>query len=87
MNIADQVREKIAELEASLSSNTPGIESLLKPIHIQLKKDPEIVTLLSEEECAALVTGLKEYTKIQITTKAITKKGGKSIKQMTLADL
>lgn len=87
MNLAEQVKEKLAEVEVCLTDRTPGLAGLLRTIHTQLKKDPEIVTLLSEEDCAILVNGLKEYTKTEISTRAVKKKGGKSLKQMTLADL
>ena len=36
MNIADQVREKLAEMEVALNSKTPNLPILLRTIHAQL---------------------------------------------------
>jgi len=80
MTPADQVREQLASLEEALNAKTPNLPTLLRVIHGQLKKDPEIVTLLSEEECATLVNGLKEHTKIQISVTAAKKGGGKKVR-------
>jgi len=87
MNIADQVRNSLLEMEEELNSLTPNLPNLLRTIHTQLKKDPEIVTILSEEECSILVRGLKEHTKIELATKAMKSKPRTSLKSTTLADL
>jgi len=87
MTPADQVREQLASLDEALNAKTPNLPALLRVIHGQLKKDSEIVTLLSEEECSVLVNGLKEHTKISISTTATKKVGGKSLKNTKLADL
>ena len=84
---AYQVQEKLASLEALLQSAAPGIATLLRDIHSTLKKDPEIVTLLSEEECAILVNGLKKQTQTEIATAAIKSPRKKAISKMTVADL
>jgi len=88
MNLADQVREKLLEMEVAINEHTPQLPTLLRTIHAQLKKDPEVVTLLSESECNILVEGLKEHTKIELAAK-ITKGGtrGKALKQTSLEDL
>jgi len=85
---AFEVQEKLAQLEQALLSGTPNMPTLLRDIHRTLKNDPDVVTILSEEECSILVRGLKKQTATVIATKAL-KKGGakKSAKQMTLADL
>jgi len=75
MTPAQQVQEQLANMEAQLKQATPNISTLLRTIHQQLTKDPEIVTLLSEEECQVLVNGLKEHTQIEISTVAAKKKG------------
>ncbi len=87
MNLAQQVQENLAQMEEALLSDTPNIATLLRTIHQQLKKDPEIVTILSEEECGILVSGLKEHTAIEISTKALKKTGTKSLKATTTDDL
>lgn len=87
LTIADQVREKLIELEAAINAHTPNLPSLLRTIHGQLKKDPEIVTLLSEEECSILVSGLKEHTQIELACKALKSAPRTSLKSTSLADL
>lgn len=87
MNIAEQVKEKLAELEQGLNKKLPGIDNLLRSIHVQLSKDPEVVTLLSEEECAILIAGLKNRTGVTIATAALAKPRNKALKYTTLDDL
>jgi len=84
---AYEVREKLAQLEAALLQATPEMPTLLRDIHRSLKADPDVVTILSEEECSILVRGLKKQTATEIATKATKKKGGKAMSKMTTADL
>lgn len=84
---AFEVREKLASLEQSLLDGTPNMATLLRDIHRTLKADPDVVTLLSEEDCSILVRGLKKQTATEIATTATKKKGGKSLKNMTVGDL
>lgn len=84
---AFEVREKLAQLEAGLLETTPNIAVLLRDIHRNLKADPDVVTLLTEEECSILVRGLKKQTSTSIATTAAKAKPKKSLKSMTLADL
>lgn len=86
MDNATQVREKLATLEANLNDQVPNLAVLLRDIHKQLKSDPEVVTLLSEEECSIFVRGLKKQTATEIAT-AAPKAKGKSVKNMTMEDL
>ncbi len=84
---AFEVREKLASLEAALLAGTPGMPTLLRDIHRSLKADPDVVTLLSEEECSILVRGLKKQTATEIATKAVKKGGSKAMSKMTVSDL
>lgn len=84
---AFETREKLAQLEEALIAKTPNMPTLLRDIHQTLKKDPDIVTILSEEECSVLVRGLKQQTKTEIATKAVKKGGTKAISKMTVNDL
>lgn len=68
---AYQIQEKLARLEAALLSKVPGLPSILREIHTTLKKDPDVVTLLSEAEVALIVRGLKKQTATEIATSAI----------------
>lgn len=88
MDQAFEVREKLASLQEALLAGTPTMPKLLQDIHRNLKKDPDIVTLLSDEECSILVRGLKKQTATEIATKIVKKKStGKAVKNMTAADL
>jgi hypothetical protein len=84
---AYEIREKLARLESSLKESTPGIATLLRDIHGQLKKDPDIVTLLSDEECNTLVQGLKKQTSTEIAVSALKGTRKKAISKMTVSDL
>jgi len=84
---AYEIKEKLAELEAALLASTPDMPLLLQRIHKQLKADPDLVTILSDEEAGILVRGLKKHTSTVITAAAVKAKPKKSLKQMTLADL
>ena len=81
------IKEKLVQLEEALLSSTPNMPVLLRDIHRELKADPDVVTLLSEEECSILVKGLKKQTSTEIATKAIKKTTKKSAKKITLDDL
>lgn len=83
---AFEVREKLAQLEDMLTKEVPNISTLLRDIHRTLKNDPDVVTLLSEEECSILVRGLKKQTNTNIATGAIAK-SKKPMSRMTVADL
>lgn len=85
---AFQIKEKLAQLEERLEANAPGLATLLRDIHQTLKKDPDVVTLLSEEECSVIVKGLKKQTATEIATSALKAKGGKkAMSKMTVNDL
>lgn len=88
-NQAYEIREKLAELEEALLSTTPNMATLLRDIHRSLKKDPDVVTLLSEEDCSILVRGLKKQTNVTIATSVVKKGAGtkKAISKLTVADL
>ena len=87
MTPAEQVKESIATLQSQLLSSHPQLPVLLSQIHKQLKADPELVTILSEEECGIIVSGLKKQTATEISTTALKKAGKKSLKSITLSDL
>ena len=84
---AFEVREKLAQLEAGLQEVVPNIATLLRDIHRNLKADPDLVTILTEEECSILVRGLKKQTNTSIATTAKKKAPKKALSKMTLADL
>ena len=81
------IQSKLVALEDSLLAGTPGMPTLLRDIHSTLAKDPAIVTLLSEEECATLVSGLKKQTGVEIATKLVKAKGKSKVSKASLAKL
>ena len=87
MNLQEQLKDKIAEIATTLETSAPGLPALLRTIHTQLKKDPELVTLLSDEDCSTLVNGLKAHTRIELACSAMKSKPKTSLKQTSIADL
>lgn len=88
MNSAEIIKEKLYQLESKLKENVPNIKELLRDIHTSLKKDPDVVTILSEEEVSMLVKGLVKQTQSTVIDKVLkTKKSKKELQQTTLEDL
>lgn len=84
---AFEIKEKLAQLENALLESLPTMPTLLRDIHRSLKNDPDTVTLLTEEECAILVSGLKKQTQTEIATKVIKAKPRKALSKLTVDDL
>lgn len=63
-----ELQEKVASLQTMLLSAHPEMPLLLRKIHTQLQSDPELVTLLSEEDIGTIVRGLSVQMKIEIST-------------------
>ncbi len=61
-----ELKEKVASLESMLLAAHPEMPLLLRKIHTQLQGDPELVTLLSEEEIGLIVRGLSTQMKVEI---------------------
>lgn len=60
-----EVQQNILSLQEALLSAHPEMPTLLRKIHTKLKADPAVVTLLSEEEIATVISGLKVQTNVQ----------------------
>lgn len=58
---------KVQELEAALIHTHPHMPVLLMKIHKQLSSDPELVSVLKEEEIGIIVSALKIQTKTELT--------------------
>ena len=84
--IDTNLQMKISSLQNAILSAHPTMPILLKEIHTILKNDPSNVTLLSEEDIAILVSGLKQQTKTEITASTMKKKSA-ALKNVSLADL
>lgn len=57
---------ELAELEQQLNDRVPDFRLTLRNIHQKLRKDPDIVTILSEEEIGLIVTGLATHANAEI---------------------
>lgn len=57
---------EMAELEAALDAEVPGFVSILSQIHKKLRADPDVVTLLDDEEIGVIVAGLEKHTNVTI---------------------
>lgn len=87
MTPLEQFQERVLTLQTMLTTAHPNMPILLREIHNGLKADPEIVTLMTEEEIAIVVSGLSKQTQVQILA-AVAKKGtGKALKKVTVMDL
>ena len=62
------IQMTIAELETALLEAHPEMPVLLRKIHSKLREDPELVTLLTEEEIATVINGLKVQTNVSISS-------------------
>jgi hypothetical protein len=81
------VKEQIATLQARILEAHPTLPLVLREIHKTLQADPEVVTLLTEEEIGIIVNGLSKQTQTTIATSLATKRTGKTIKSIGVADL
>jgi hypothetical protein len=83
-----ELQQDILLLEKSVKDRLPDTPILLKKIHEALRKDPDNVTLASEEEIAIVFSGLERQTNTYITqsiTKA--KSTGAKLKNLGVDDL
>jgi len=68
MTPAEQIKSKAIELEQLLLSSSPKMPVLLREIHTAIKADPELVTLLDEEDIHRVVQGLMKQTQTEIAS-------------------
>ena len=87
MTPAEQCKQQVSELAAALHAQHPQMPTLLRQIHAALKKDPEVVTALSEDEIATIISGLKKHTGVELVAATMSKKSGKALKNLSLGDL
>ena len=57
-----ELQEKIQSLQNALLDRHPSMPTLLREIHTALRKQPENVVILSEEEIGIIVRGLETQT-------------------------
>jgi hypothetical protein len=61
---------QFAELEAALLARDPTFKTILRQVHQHLGKDPELVTMMTEEEVAMIVGGLVLFANTEIVEPA-----------------
>lgn len=86
MQIGEQLRESVLSLQSALLSAHPMMPTLLQTIHRQLKADPTLCIILTEEEVGIIVSGLKKQTLTTIAT-STSKSKTKTIKSIGIGDL
>lgn len=86
MTPAEILKDKVSDLQSQLLSQNPNLPMLLRDIHKQLAEDPQIVTILTEDDIGIIVSGLKKQTQTEIAT-GVAKGKGKSVKNLTLDDI
>lgn len=74
-----ELKEKVATLQSQLLTAHPQMPILLRTIHTQLAQDPELVTVLTEEEIGIIVRGLGIQMKTEITTTPVKKESASAI--------
>lgn len=62
----EQVKERIEFIAAIMVSETPKLPSVIGEIRALLAKNPEVATLLSEEEIGQLVAGMATRANIKM---------------------
>ena len=82
---AELVSAKINELKDMLLTDHPQMPILLRTIHTQLRSDPVIVTLLTDDQIGTIVAGLHKQTGVTISAKIMSSK--KSASKLTVDDL
>lgn len=82
--------DKLNSLQSALLTAHPEMPVLLQRIHRQLKEDPDLVTILTEEQIATIVNGISVVTntKLAVDSKKVEKTAkDKRLKNVTLDDL
>jgi activator of HSP90 ATPase len=75
--ISFDLQEKITSLQTAILDKHPSMPTLLREIHVALRKQPENVVILSEEEIGTIVRGLEVQTNTFLA-ETVTKSSSKS---------
>lgn len=84
-----EIKSKLDELQQAILAKHPTMATLLRDIHKTLKAQPDIVTLMSEDEVAIVVQGLSVQTNSHIAAATMKPTAAKkaSLKKVTSDDL
>lgn len=66
LSSADEIHQRIAELQAALDTASPGISGHLLKIHRDLGQSPELLSVLSEAEISTIAKGLQQQSGVEI---------------------
>lgn len=75
-----ELREKCLALQQTILDRHPRLPILLREIHTTLSKYPEQVTLMTEDEIAIVVSGLKVQTGVEFAAAATKSAPTKALK-------
>lgn len=81
---------KLAELSQALEEEIPGFALLLRDIHREMQKDPNVVTIMTPDEIGSIVKGLTKHMDITIVpakTASGRAKAGPRTQPLTADDL
>ena len=84
----ETIQNNLAMIKEELAKTIPNIAQSIRFIHQALSKDQDLVTIMSEEELAVLISGLKVQTRTEITA-SVAKSGAGAkavLKNATLDD-
>lgn len=87
MTPLEQIQSNILELQSALQEAHPRLPRLLQEIHAQLKNEPDVVTVLSEEEIAVIIAGLSRQTNTSLIAKSSSASKTKRLAATSLDDL
>ena len=83
----NEIFSKLVELEQALISLHPSMPILLQKIHKQLKEDPAIVTIMSEDDISIIFRALETHTNVKLMEMAVKKLPKKKGSELTEDDL
>lgn len=86
MEDTDKIKMRCAELEQKLALNDPTFRNILKEIHENIRKQPELIYVLKDEEIAVIVSGLSKHTGIEIAAVKVKEKISKKAAANLTAD-
>jgi hypothetical protein len=87
INIEEIVKGRIFELQEALEKATPNYTNILREIHNTLKNDPDVVTLLTEDEIGTITAALKQHKNVVITSEAVKKVSKKKLSSIDEDDI
>lgn len=83
----EECKNKILSLQAVMIEETPKLPIVLGEIKRILIKNPEVATLLTEEEIGKLVAGLSMRANEKLAEAVVKSTRSKSVKNATVDDL